>query len=164
MSRQISVGSSLTCDGTRARSSGSGKSSVKIEPTSGVDWARMVPPISSVKDFVIASPSPVPPNRRVVELSACEKRSNNFWLCVSSKPMPVSSTSITKPGPIERADAVTLTRPTDVNFTAFDIRLVMTWRRRTGSPRKSCFVGRVLSNTRSSFFCAQAPAIKATTS
>ena len=51
------------------------------------------PPISSTSCRQIASPSPVPPKRRVVELSAWVKGRNSAAVWSGDMPMPVSQTS-----------------------------------------------------------------------
>ena len=64
----------------------------KVLPTPGSLSTQIRPPISSTSLAEIVRPSPVPPNRRVVEPSAC----SNGWKIVSSfsagMPMPVSAT------------------------------------------------------------------------
>ena len=55
-------------------------------------WARIVPPIISARRRLMARPSPVPPNLRVVEESACEKDWNRRFMFPSEMPMPVSRT------------------------------------------------------------------------
>ena len=52
----------------------------------------MRPPISSTRRFEMVRPSPEPPNRRVVDESACVKRSNTRASFASGIPMPVSET------------------------------------------------------------------------
>ena len=52
----------------------------------------MRPPISSTRRFEIVSPSPEPPNLRVVDESACVKRSNTAPNFSPGMPMPVSET------------------------------------------------------------------------
>ncbi|MCY2926474.1 MAG: hypothetical protein NT031_13740 [Planctomycetota bacterium] len=48
----------------------SGTSTVKVLPLPNVLCAQMRPPIISTSFRLIASPSPVPPNLRVVDASA----------------------------------------------------------------------------------------------
>ena len=50
----------------------------------------MVPPISSTSRFEMASPSPVPPNLRVVDPSACENDWNRRLRPSGEMPIPVS--------------------------------------------------------------------------
>ena len=51
------------------------------------------PPIRPTSSFAIASPSPVPPYSRVVELWACAKGSKMRACCSGLIPIPVSATS-----------------------------------------------------------------------
>jgi hypothetical protein len=53
---------------------------------------QMRPPISSTRRFEIVSPSPEPPNLRVVDESACVNRSNTRPNFSPGMPMPVSET------------------------------------------------------------------------
>ena len=60
-------------------------------------------------------------------------------LRLGSMPTPVSNTSTRSTGPVGRGSARAArmtTSPADVNFTALDARLAMTWPNRTGSPRR----------------------------
>ena len=59
----------------------------KVLPTPGSLSTQMRPPISSTSLAEIVSPSPVPPNRRVVDPSAC----SNGWkiVCTFSAGMPM---------------------------------------------------------------------------
>ena len=61
-------------------------------PSPSLLATQMRPPINSTSCFEIVSPSPEPPNLRVVDKSACVKRSNTRLSCVSEMPMPVSDT------------------------------------------------------------------------
>ncbi len=65
----------------------------KVLPMPGSLSTQIRPPISSTSLAEIVRPSPVPPNRRVVEPSAC----SNGWKIVSSfsagMPIPVSATA-----------------------------------------------------------------------
>jgi hypothetical protein len=82
--------------------------------------------MSSVSCLQIASPSPVPPNLRVVELSAWLNRANSLERASSEMPMPVSRTSnrsSSAPSPMTRCEPMTLTLPLSVNLTALPIRL-----------------------------------------
>ena len=64
----------------------------KVLPTPGLLSTQIRPPMSSTSLAEIVRPRPEPPNRRVVEPSAC----SNGWKIVSSfstgMPMPVSAT------------------------------------------------------------------------
>src|ERR1700693_5682362 len=59
-------------------------------PLSTVLSAQMRPPISSTRRLEIVSPSPEPPNLRVVDESACVNRSNTLSNFSLGMPMPVS--------------------------------------------------------------------------
>jgi len=68
---------------------------VKWNVLSILTWlfSHMRPPIFSTSRLVMDSPSPVPPNRREMELSTCVKASK-MALCLSiGMPMPVSLTA-----------------------------------------------------------------------
>ena len=98
----------------------------------------MRPPIRSTMRWQIARPRPVPPYRRVVDASACVNAWNRRDCASAAMPMPVSRTSkrswccaVVSP---TRRTLIEI-EPRSVNFTALLIRLVSTWRRRTGSPR-----------------------------
>lgn len=61
-----------------------------VEPTSSFDWTPIFPPIKLTSCLDIASPRPVPPNRRVEELSACWKGTNSKSMSLGERPIPVS--------------------------------------------------------------------------
>ena len=65
---------------------------VKTLPSSGTLCTVTSPPIIWQKRRVRASPSPVPPNLRVVEASAWVKSWKSFTSCSALSPMPVSVT------------------------------------------------------------------------
>ena len=65
----------------------------KVEPAPGLLSQSSEPPISSASSLEMARPRPVPPNRRVIELSACWKRPSTRGLSAGWKPTPVSETS-----------------------------------------------------------------------
>ena len=96
--------------------------------------ARIVPPCSSTSCFTMARPRPRPPCSRVLELSACRKRSNTCGRNAGSMPRPVSLTATsTNRG---RDFSSTRTRPSrSVNLMAFDSRFHITCCRRPASPR-----------------------------
>ena len=102
-------------------------------PTPGAPSAVIWPPMATTSSRQIARPSPVPPNRRVVDESAWTNLSNRLAICSGFRPMPVSETLNRRP-PSE-APMATSTAPALVNFTALDTRLLSTWRTRTASPR-----------------------------
>ena len=54
--------------------------------------AQILPPINSMNRFEIASPNPVPPNLRVVEVSTCVKLSKIAIMRSAGIPIPVSDT------------------------------------------------------------------------
>ena len=106
----------------------------------------IVPPINSVSRLAMASPSPVPPNRRVVDASACENDSKIRSRTSSAMPMPVSLTSnlsSRRPFTSPTTRTVTPTSPLSVNFTAFDTRFRSTWRSRPGSPTSAAGNARI---------------------
>ena len=73
---------------------------VNVEPSFGALSTITSPPINCARRRTIERPSPVPPYRRVVELSACENGSNRRACCAASRPMPVSLTpSVTRVSP-----------------------------------------------------------------
>ena len=79
------------------------------------------PPIACASSRTIDSPSPVPPKRRVVELSAWVKGWNSRACCSGETPMPLSVTenSSSAPSasrPISRTSMRTL--PCGVNLIA----------------------------------------------
>ncbi len=86
----------------------------------------------------MARPSPVPPYRRVVELSSCTKASKIRESASGEMPTPVSLTSKARrvEGPsLSKRPTRTTISPRAVNFTALPTRLTRTWRSRPGSPR-----------------------------
>ena len=96
------------------------------------------PPISRARRRVMARPSPVPPKRRVVDVSACSKALNRSPILSAGTPTPVSRTekrsrsaSVSAPISSQRST----TEPRSVNFTALLIRLSSACDTRVGSPR-----------------------------
>ena len=65
-----------------------GSSTAKVEPEPISLVTVISPPIKSDRFLQIARPSPVPPKRRVVELSAWEKAPNSFSWASADMPMP----------------------------------------------------------------------------
>ena len=75
---------------------------MSVAPASNVTWnvlpwpgtpllsAVTVPPISSASRRLIARPSPVPPNRRLVEASTCVNDWNRRSMRSGGIPIPVS--------------------------------------------------------------------------
>ena len=64
-----------------------------VLPRPGVLSSPISPPMSSTSRLEIARPSPVPPYRREVDPSACEKDRNKRERASGSIPIPVSWTS-----------------------------------------------------------------------
>ena len=135
----------------RSPVSGSGGAGSRASPsqTSGRRTSKTVPlptslrtvippPMSSAIWRQMVRPSPVPPNRRVVVLSACTKGSNRVERASGDTPMPVSATervrTLARAG--TGASTVRETSPSLVNFRALETRLPISWRTRTGSPRQ----------------------------
>ena len=112
-----------------------------LVPAPGADSMSTLPPINSPMRRLIANPSPVPPKRRVVSTSACENGWNSRACACSLMPMPVSVTRITSAslpkapsaGSCRPGSTATVTAPCSVNLIAFDRKLPITWRTRTGS-------------------------------
>ncbi len=109
----------------------------KLAPAPGALSTVMRPPMRSTMRCEMASPSPVPPCRRVAPPSAC----SNSWkmrACASGAiPMPVSRTrNVTVSGALP-GSTVTETPPVSVNFTALPARFISTWRNRAPSPTTS---------------------------
>ena len=67
-----------------------GKVNQKVDPRPSSDVTPIPPPSNLASSRDIESPRPVPPNRRVVELSACWKGTNNEAQWFFESPMPVS--------------------------------------------------------------------------
>ena len=64
-----------------------------VLPSPAVLLASSSPPMRSLSSREIASPSPLPPYRRVVETSACWKASKIVSSLCASMPMPLSETA-----------------------------------------------------------------------
>ena len=91
------------------------------------------PPCSSVSSFTIASPRPSPPWSRVIEPSACRKRSKTCGRNAGAMPIPVSRTSSC----VHAVDLGSDNRhgaAGGVNLTAFDSRFHTICCRRSASP------------------------------
>ena len=71
---------------------GAERSTWNAEPTPSSLSTRIAPPIAETSRFEIASPSPVPPYRRVVEASTWENERNRRSIRSAGMPMPVSRT------------------------------------------------------------------------
>ena len=96
-------------------------------------WASIVPPCISTSALLIANPNPRPPNRRVMERSACSKASKTRGSASGSIPIPLSFTSMTTCVPSGRQRMPTHP-PCGVNLTAFLRRFQKTcWSRGTSA-------------------------------
>lgn len=97
----------------------------------------MVPSIIVTNRLAIERPRPVPPNRRLVEPSACENGIKSRSRCAFSIPIPLSVTEKRKKTDSTARCSTTqrvTTLPLSVNFTALLMRLSKTCLRRFGSP------------------------------
>ena len=129
---------------------------VKVLPLSGALSSSISPFISRISRAEMESPSPVPPNSRVVDESPCEKASK-ICCCLSlGIPMPVSKTEKRmgmNPSADWRRCARTLTSPSFVNLMALPARLIRIWRKRVGSPRRTSGTSPCKAQVTSNFFC-----------
>ena len=132
----------------------SGTSIQKVLPRPTSLSTPMVPPAASTISWEIASPSPVPPKCRVVELSPWRKGLKIDSTRSGATPIPVSRTSTRKRGAAAVPSRVAriATSPSAVNFTALDPRFVSTCSRRVGSPEASCGTSGLHETWRSSDF------------
>ncbi|MNV54969.1 hypothetical protein D3C71_1471850 [compost metagenome] len=93
----------------------------KVLPWPGVLSTPTSPPISPASFLEMASPSPVPPYLRVVEVSACSNDRKRRDCCSWVNPIPVSWTSKRMRTPVA-SRAASSTRmtisPSSVNLTA----------------------------------------------
>ncbi len=94
------------------------------------------PPIASARRRQMASPRPMPPCRRVVEVSPWTNASNRSGAVSALTPTPVSSNSMRTPPPAATA-ARTRTLPVSVKVIAFDSSLRTMRRTRAASPTTS---------------------------
>ncbi len=74
-----------------------GSSNQNVLPTSFVERTPIRPPRASMISLQIVRPRPVPPKRRVMLASTCEKGWKSFVRPSGSMPMPVSEISAPKP-------------------------------------------------------------------
>ncbi len=122
-----------------------GSVSVKVEPTPGSLSTSTSPPMSVASRREMARPSPVPPKRRVVELSAWLNSVNSRAMPAASMPMPESRTARrSRGGPAASACIVASirTKPLAVNFSALPTRFSRIWWTRRPSPsRRLRYVG-----------------------
>ena len=139
----------------------------KLDPFPGSDSTPISPPIISTSFLEMAKPSPVPPNFRVVVISACWKDSKRRPRCSGVSPIPVSlmvnlrSTSLPKSLCLR---PITATSPFSVNFTALPSRLMSTCPIRNGSPLSVAGMDGSMSNTSSKAFSSALPRTKPETS
>ena len=97
------------------------------------------PFIMEVSCAQMASPSPVPPYFRDMELSAWLKTSKISCCLSSGMPIPVSATeqaSVTASSDSDSSDMERTTSPASVNLMALPTRLMTIWLRRPGSPTR----------------------------
>ena len=138
-----------------ACSAARGKSSTKRNSLPRPGWlvSASCPPINRTSWFEMLRPSPVPPNWRVIDPSACVKASKTLACCSIGMPTPVSWTA--NPIPCGCTDTVKVTRPAGVNLMALPSRLVSTCRKRTSSPCTSAGVLASQHKSRARFFSSQ---------
>ncbi len=129
----------------------------KVVPLPTVLSYQIRPPIRPTNWDAMASPSPVPPNLRVVELSACEKA----WKMVG----PFSAGN-SDPGVTHRKAQLRLVRgqrieshpeddfPCSVNLIALPTMFISTWRSRAESPISTSGISISISHISSRSFRA----------
>ncbi len=128
--------------------SGSRISTVNADPRPGSEVQSRSAPSSSAKRRARASPTPVPPRRRVEDPSAWVKLSNSRSLRAMSKPTPVSVTARRyRSSPSAWADRTT--SPTSVNLRALDSSAPKSCFSRSASPRTASFRSSTPSRRRS---------------
>ena len=114
-----------------------------------------VPPMSSTSRLLMASPSPVPPKRRVADSSTCMNGLKMRPISDSGMPMPQSRTTNSSRTRV-LVESTTRTRrltdPSSVNFTALLHRLRRTCRTRRASPISSKGTSGAISKENSSPF------------
>ena len=138
------------------------------EPAPGVLSTPISPPIKCTNRREMANPSPVPPKRRLVELSAWVKESKILAWTSGAMPMPVSSTAKYSRGVVSPSACTRIritTSPFSVNLMALPTRLTKSCRTRTGSPCTLAgrSIGRSLIKS-SPFSCARPASIAAMSS
>ena len=128
--------------------------SVNVLPAPGVEPTVMSPPNSAARRWLIASPSPVPPKRRVIELSACVNGWKSRPICSASIPMPLSSIEKERmlSTPRRTHDSRTPTVPLPVNLIALPTRFTRIWRSRSGSVRTVRGIGVATTTSQTSPF------------
>ena len=119
---------------------------------------HIFPFIISTRRLQIVNPSPVPPNLRVVDESACVKDLNSFPFCSSVNPIPVSLTenlSLILPSNIFSNSVEKTISPFSVNLTELLARFVNICPTLNGSPiRFNGTSGEIAKTTSSPFCCA----------
>jgi hypothetical protein len=159
----VCAGRSAACSPAATRP----KRAVKwnVEPRPGALSTHRRPPIRSTSWRLIVRPRPVPPKRRVVELSACMKGWKMRDCCSASRPMPVSRThtcSSTSRSSCATGSMPSVTSPWSVNLIALLPRLTITWRSRVGSPTsRSGKPGAALNSSARPFSSAFSPSTSA---
>ena len=126
----------------------------KVLPTPGVLVMPICPPISSTKRLQMARPSPVPPNRRVVDASAWEKPLKICCWCSGAIPMPESCTencTVTCSALRACTLSASTTWPWVVNLMALPHRLISTCCKRIASPNTTSGREGSTSNSTSMF-------------
>ena len=126
-----------------------------VDPLPGSLSTPTSPPIMSTSRLQMDSPSPVPPKRRVMELSAWENGSNRRACLSLSRPMPVSMTAKrTYARSFSHRSRVTWTTilPSSVNLMALLTKLAVIWFSRAGSPNTWAGTSECTNSTISRFF------------
>ena len=112
----------------------------KLDPVPGALRTLTSPPMRCASSRTIYSPRPVPPWRRVSELSTCTKGLNSVPSFSAAIPMPLSTTRMRKPdspvASVATALAAIDTSPCSVNLIALPARFTKIWRKRPSSPSK----------------------------
>ena len=106
-------------------------------PSSSALSICSAPPISSTKRLQMDRPRPLPPKRRVVDASACEKPSKIWTRFSAAMPMPLSRTAMRNCmcwAVCSSTLNCTTTSPRLVNLMALPPRLISTCCSRMASP------------------------------
>ena len=130
----------------------------KVEPLPFELIICISPPIFCASIFEIVKPSPVPPNLRVVVVSACVNALNNLSCCSSLIPMPVSRTeNLNCPDDASFCKKVSFisTSPASVNLIAFPNKLTSICFSLTGSTTANLGIfGLMFNRSSRPFFAA----------
>src|SRR5581483_5036841 len=132
-------------------------------PRPGALSSSSLPDINCTSLAEMERPSPVPPNSRVVEVSAWEKASKILRCFSGGMPMPVSETMkrIAIPPTSDGAlSARMLISPSFVNLTAFPAKLIRICRNLVGSPLITSGISGSMDQEISRFFCRAFNAIR----